>query len=195
MNKWKAAAVIGAAAALSAALVLKKRPSDQAAPAAKPQAGKKAPVNMASGSYSFVSGFKDAKTVEVTVGYDADKFSFAVVEDDFLTYSGDSHVAVIYGEDFNMQLEYASYYQGEGFDAMAAQTREKFGAVEEILCGGNKAIRYLTGDSVCVCISIPDDSFSYLLVTVLKVKGNDDELSEVAVYPELTDILDSVSAK
>ena len=81
-----------------------------------PAAKKPAPAaQLKTGSYSFVSGYKDAATVEVKVGYDPERFSFAVIEDSFPAYSSDSHVAVIYGEDFTAQIEYAGYYHGEDF--------------------------------------------------------------------------------
>ena len=125
MKKWQIIAPIGiAAAAAAAVLAMRKKP--QAAADAKPAPAAKKPAPAAqlkTGSYSFVSGYKDAATVEVKVGYDPERFSFAVIEDSFPAYSSDSHVAVIYGEDFTAQIEYAGYYHGEDFAAMSAAPR------------------------------------------------------------------------
>ena len=127
MKKWQIIAPIGiAAAAAAAVLAMRKKP--QAAADAKPAPAAKKPAPAAqlkTGSYSFVSGYKDAATVEVKVGYDPERFSFAVIEDSFPAYSSDSHVAVIYGEDFTAQIEYAGYYHGEDFAAMSAAARGK----------------------------------------------------------------------
>ena len=40
---------------------------------------------MKKGEYSFVSGFKDARTVEVKLEYDALRFGFDVIGEDFLS--------------------------------------------------------------------------------------------------------------
>ena len=107
MKKWTILAPLGLAAAGAAALLLlKKKPeakaaSVKAAPAKKP-APAKAPANLKTGSYSFISGFQNAVTVDMTLDYDADAFSFAVVEEGFLSYSSDSHVAILEGEDFSL---------------------------------------------------------------------------------------------
>ena len=90
MKKWTILAPLGLAAAGAAALVLlKKKPEAKAAPAkggpAKKPAPVKAPANLKTGSYSFISGFQNASTVEMTLDYDADRFSFAVVEENFLS--------------------------------------------------------------------------------------------------------------
>ena len=85
MKKWQIIAPIGiAAAAAAAVLAMRKKP--QAAADAKPAPAAKKPAPAAqlkTGSYSFVSGYKDAATVEVKVGYDPEHFSFAVIEDSF----------------------------------------------------------------------------------------------------------------
>ena len=69
--------------------------------------------------YSFISGFKDAAAVEFCFDYDPDRFHYAVVEDDFLTESGDSHVGILTGEAFSVQFEYGTYYIGEDFSLRA----------------------------------------------------------------------------
>ena len=72
MKKWQIIAPIGiAAAAAAAVLAMRKKP--QAVSRRKVRTGgeKSAPAaQLKTGSYSFVSGYKDAATVEVKVGYD-----------------------------------------------------------------------------------------------------------------------------
>ena len=123
MKKWLIAVPVVAAAAAGAALLLTGKGKDKdtapkaAKPAAKPVAGKSAGKKAAgfafknpkTGVYSFASGYKDAKTVEVSLNYDEDKHSFTVASEDFITDTGDSHVAIIYADDFAMQVEYAAY--------------------------------------------------------------------------------------
>ena len=102
MSKWKVIAPLGvlAAGAAAAAVLLKKKDGGSAPKAAAPAAKKAAETEklMKTGEYSFVSGFKDARTVEVRLDYDALRFGFDVIGEDFLTYSSDSHVAVVSGE-------------------------------------------------------------------------------------------------
>ena len=78
MKKWTILAPLGLAAAGAAALVLlKKKPEAKAAPAkggpAKKPAPAKAPANLKTGSYSFISGFQNASTVKMTLDYGADR--------------------------------------------------------------------------------------------------------------------------
>lgn len=194
MKKWQIIAPIGiAAAAAAAVLAMRKKP--QAAADAKPAPAAKKPAPAAqlkTGSYSFVSGYKDAATVEVKVGYDPERFSFAVIEDSFPAYSSDSHVAVIYGEDFTAQIEYAGYYHGEDFAAMSAAARGKFQGFGEIEFGALRGIRYIDGDCICMCFPVPGDEYSYLLVTVVKAEGNDDTLDELQDDENLAALLGSV---
>ena len=191
MKKWQIIAPIGiAAAAAAAVLAMRKKP--QAAADAKPAPAAKKPAPAAqlkTGSYSFVSGYKDAATVEVKVGYDPECFSFAVIEDSFPAYSSDSHVAVVYGEDFTAQLEYAGYYPGEDFAAMSEAARAKFSGYGEVVFGVHRGIRYVDGDCICMCFPIPDDDCSYLLVTVIKAAGNDDTLDELQENEDLAALL------
>ena len=114
MSKWKVIAPLGvlAAGAAAAAVLLLKKNGGEASPKTAVAGTKKAAEKetlMKTGEYSFVSGFKDARTVEVKLDYDALRFGFDVIGEDFLTYSSDSHVAVVSGEEFSFQLEYASY--------------------------------------------------------------------------------------
>ena len=190
MKKWQIIAPIGIAAAAAVAIIARKKPqTGAAAKPAAPAQNSAAAVELKTGSYSFVSGYKDAATVEVGINYDPARFGFAVVEDGFPAYSGDSHVAVIYGEDFTAQLEYAGYYHGENFAAMSEAAAAKFGGFREIAFGTLRGIRYVDGDCICMCFPIPDDDYSYLLVTVIKAEGNDDTLDELQENKDLAGIL------
>ena len=196
MKKWTILAPLGLAAAGAAALLLlKKKPEAKAAvkaaPAKKP-APAKAPANLKTGSYSFISGFQNAAAVEMTMDYDADKFSFAVVEEDFLSYSSDSHVALVQGEDFSLQLEYAAFYTGEDFAAHCASLTEKHREVSPLRYGSVDAVKYLEGDNLCFHIPIPGDEHSYVQALLFKAKGNDTPLPELAEDPDLTAMLSSI---
>ena len=95
MKKWQIIAPVGLAAAAAAVLLaVRKKPESCSDAKAAPTAAKKsAPAaELKTGSYSFVSGYKDAATIEVGINYDPARFGFAVVEDGFPAYSSDSHV-------------------------------------------------------------------------------------------------------
>ena len=192
MKKWQIIAPLSLAAAGAVGLVLMKK--KKAAPAAPKAAGtaapaKKAPANEKTGSYSFVSGFQDAATMELTLRYDADRFGFAVVEEGFLSYSSDSHVALLEGEDFSLQLEYAAYYGGEDFAAFIESVREKHPDLVPAVYGPNSGIRFLEGDNVCFCF--PVDAHSYLLVTAFKTSDYDDEVTTLPDYAPLRALLET----
>ena len=192
MKKWQIVAPLSLAAAGAVGLVLMKKMKAPAAPksAGKAAPAKRAPANEKTGSYSFVSGFQDAATMELTLRYDADRYSFRVVEEDFLSYSSDSHVALLEGEDFSLQLEYAAYYAGEDFAAHTEAVREKHSSLAPAVYGANEGIRYFEGDNVCFCF--PVDAHSYVLITAVKAKGNDDPLSALPDYEDMKDILGSM---
>ena len=196
MKKWTILAPLGLAAGAAAALVLlKKKPAEKAAaPKAAPakKDAPKAPANLKTGSYSFISGFQNAVTVDMTLDYDADAFSFAVVEEGFLSYSSDSHVAILEGEDFSLQVEYAAYYSGEDFAAHCASLAEKHQDFAPVRYGSVDAVKYLEGDNLCFCIPIPQDDHSYVLVLLFKAKGNDTPLPDLADDPDLGAMLASV---
>ena len=187
-----AAATVGVAAYL-----LKK--SSGSAPAAKAAAApatKKAPAaptSVKEASYSFISGFKDAATVELKFAYDAEKFHFSVVEDDFLTESGDSHVGVLHGENFSAQVEYGSYYSGEDFAKLCQELVGKHHDLAEAVYGPLSGVSYRDGDNLCLAFPIPEDGHSYLLITLVKAPDNDDELEALLDYPELRFMLESAS--
>ena len=197
MKKWTILAPLGLAAAGAAALLLLKKKPEAKAASVKADPGKKAapakaPANLKTGSYSFISGFQNASTVEMTLDYDADKFSFAVVEENFLSYSSDSHVALLQGEDFSLQIEYAAYFTGEDFPAHCAALAEKYQSFAPVRYGSVDAVKYLEGDNLCFCVPIPEDEHSYVQVLLFKDKGNDTPLPDMAEDPDLGAILSSI---
>ena len=201
-KKWRVIAPLGLAAvgALAAGIAtLLNKPKQEApgkpaaAPAAKASQTPKAPKNLMAGAYSFISGFKDAVTVELSVQYDADKFSFAVVEDEFIASSGDSHVAILWGESFNMQLEYGAYYQGEDFQGLKKHLGERYPDLAPASYGANEGLKFLEGDDLCMVFPVPQDPHSYILATIIKAKDNDDEIQTLADYEDVKFMLSSLS--
>ena len=85
MKKYKLIAplALGAAAALAAGVAaLLKKPAEAAESAAAPAPKTPAvPKHRCVGSYSFISGFQNAVTVEMEMDYDSEKYSFVVIED------------------------------------------------------------------------------------------------------------------
>ena len=194
LRKWKVIAPLAltAAGALASgvAILMQKLPKNTAPAAESAPAAK--PANLKTGSYSFISGFKDAETVELSMDYDPEEFSFAIVEDEFLNYSSDSHVAIVYGEEFNLQLEYAGYYSGEDFAAHSAALKEKYQTRGEITCGVLTGLWVLDGDNIAIHFPIADDKHSYLLVTVQKTPDYDDEITTLPDYAPLKALLGTV---
>lgn len=197
MKKWTIYASLGLLAVGAAALVLKRKAPAAATPAgetnaAGKKAAPKAPVQCKTGIYSFISGYRNAATVEMSLNYDAEKFSFAVVEENFLSYSSDSHVAILEGEDFSLQIEYAAYYGGEDYAAHCKGLQEKYSDFAPARYGRVDCCVYLEGDNVCFCLPIPEDAHSYVQVILFKAKGNDTELIDMPADPDLTAILSSI---
>lgn len=194
MSKWKVIAPLGvlAAGAAAAAVLLKKKDGGSAPKAAAPAAKKAAEREtlMKTGEYSFVSGFKDARTIDVRLDYDALRFGFDVIGEDFLTYSSDSHVAVVSGEDFSFQMEYASFYKGEDFALITSAAAQKYAGFAPVRFGAVEGFRYREGDSVCFCL--PVDEYSYLLLTLLKAEGCDKTVEELAESDDLGAILSTL---
>jgi len=194
LRKWKVivplALTAAGAVASGLAVLMQKLPKD-ASPAPEPAPAAR-PANLRTGVYSFISGYQDAATVELSMDYDPEKFSFAIVEDEFLNYSSASHVAIVYGEEFNLQLEYAAYYSGEDFVAHSAALREKYSACNAYSCGALDGLWVLDGDNVAMHFPIPDDQHSYLLVTVQKTPGYDDEVTTLPDYAPLRELLSTV---
>ena len=192
--KWIALTGLAAAGAAAAALLyLKKQPAGESAPAKKDAAGKTAPsVPLREGTYSFVSGYQDAATVEATIAYDPEKFSFSVISEEFLNYSSDSHVAVLYGEDYHVQLEYAAYYRGEDFEALTRAAQEKYQGFSPAVYGDNRGFRYLDGDSFCFCFPIPGDAHSYVLLSAIRVQADPDDFAVLYEDPVFSAMLASL---
>ena len=192
---------VAAAAGLGFILLRKKASASGTPTSASPAPGKAArkaappadPAAMKEGVYSFISGFRDAATVEVRCRYDSSRFSFAVLEDSFPAESGDSHVAVLSGEDFSMQAEYGSYYAGEDFARLKTELSERHAGLKEVVYGDNAGVLYQNGDNLCLDFPIPNDVSSYLHVTLIKEKGNDDPLSALPDYPDVKALLSSLS--
>ena len=134
-------------------------------------------------------------TVEMEMDYDSEKYSFVVIEDEFPSYSSDSHVAVVYGEDFNLQIEYAAFYRGEDFAAHCKSVGERYQGVAPVRYGALQGIRYLDGDNICLNLPIPGDDNSYLLITVMKTPEYDGELAALPDHPSLQAMLASLRFK
>ena len=147
--------------------------------------------NLKQGSYSFVSGFNDAKTVELRFTYDADRFSFRQIEDEFLTFTSVSHAAAVYGEDLSMQIEYSDYGSGEDLDAMADSLKEKQKGFANVLYGDNAGYMYYNGDNVCFVF--PATEYSYILITVIKEKNSDIDFRTIPENADIAAILESIT--
>ena len=190
MKNWKIVLPLGLAAAGAAALLLMKKPAED-----KPAAKDKAPAPAANGregSYSFISGFKDPLTVDAAITYDPEKFSFSVISEEFLNPSSDSHVAVLWGEDFNIQMEYAAYYPGENFETMSKAIAEKFKGFAPARYGENEAVRYLDGDSYGFRFRIPGDEQSYLLATVIRAAADPEDFAALPEDPAFAAMMGSI---
>jgi hypothetical protein len=124
--------------------------------------------------------------------YDGEDYSFVVIEDEFPSYSSDSHVAVVYGKDFNMQIEYAAFYQGEDFAAHCKTVAEKYQGVAPVRYGSIEGIRFIDGDNVCAALPIPGDTHSYVLVTLMKNPDYDEEVSTLPEHPDVRYMLSSL---
>ena len=103
-------AVTAVGALAAGVTVLLRKNEGAAAPKAKdlkaaPKAILRDPAVQESGSYSFISGFQNAATVELTLPFDPGTEFFSVVEEDFLSPSDVSHVALLTSEDYRLQLE------------------------------------------------------------------------------------------
>lgn len=192
-TKWIAAfGFVAAASAAAVFLLSKKTPEADPAPVKK-NAKKAAPAaSLKEGVYSFVSGYKDAATVELTIAFDPEKFSYAVISEEFLNYSSDSHVAVLYGEDYHVQIEYASYYRGEDFDALTRSAQEKYQGFAPAVYGENKGFRYLDGDSFCFCFPIPGDTHSYVLLSAIRVQADPEDFAVLPDDPAFSAMLSSI---
>ena len=204
MKKWLIA--VPAAAAAGAVLLLSRKGKPAAPkaekPAARKPAGKKSAAvalkNPKTGVYSFASGYKDAKTVEVSLSYDADIHSFTVASEDFIAPTGDSHAAIIYAEDFAMQVEYAAYYHGENFEALSKSIEGQFKGFGKVSFNGIDGVCYLNGGNYCMAFPAADATADYVLITVV-LMGDDNEEERVKLpsNPEMNAIMNTltISAK
>ena len=200
MKKAYLLAPIGVAAVGAALFLAMKKPAGDKPAAEKKPAGKsggkeekKAKAkDLKSGSYAFISGFQDAAKVEMTVQYDANGYSFDVIEEDYPAYSSDSHVAVIRGDDFSMQLEYAGYYGGEDFSGLAKSVADRYQGFGEVAYGAHKGVKFVDGDNVCLCIPVTDDAYSYILATIMIGKEYDEPFETLVDHPDVKDIISSI---
>ncbi len=189
MRKWILLVPAIASLAVGTYILAKKdREEDGPAPQKK-AAEKKAVLNPKTGSYSFVSGFQDAKTVNLAFTFDGDRFSCAQLEEDFLTFTSVSHAAAIYGEDFSIQIEYADLAGGESFDALGNALKEKKTGFAPVRYGENEGFRYFNGDNVCFVF--PASAYSYILATVIKDKDSDIDYRDLPDDPDVAAILGS----
>lgn len=191
-------AVSAAAAGGAAVYFLKKKTlsvgsSGSAGVDTSAQVQASSPRAMKEAVYSFISGFKDASTVAFHFPYDADAFHYSVAEDDFLTESGDSHVGILQGEKYSVQFEYGSYYSGEDFLKLQQELTAKHSDLSVTQYGSLYGVKFRDGDSICLAFPIPQDSYSYLLITMVKAPDNDDDLEALPDYPEFRALLASSS--
>ena len=205
MKKWLIA--VPAAAAAAGAVLLLSRKGKPAAPkaekpAARKPAGKKSAAvalkNPKTGVYSFASGYKDAKTVEVSLSYDADIHSFTIASEDFIAPTGDSHAAIIYAEDFAMQVEYAAYYHGENFEALSKSIEGQFKGFGKVSFNGIDGVCYLNGGNYCMAFPAADATADYVLITVVLMgDDNEEERAKLPSNPEMNAIMNTlaISAK
>ena len=195
LRKWKVivplALTAAGAVASGLAVLMQKLPKD-ASPAPEPAPAAR-PANLRTGVYSFISGYQDAATVELSMDYDPEKFSFAIVEDEFLNYSSASHVAIVYGEEFNLQLEYAAYYSGEDFALLTQELSSRHPDLDQAVYGGLSGVKFRDGDNFCLAFPVPEDVHSYLLITLVKAPDNDDELETIPEAPDFRGLLNSAS--
>ena len=176
--------VLTGAAVGAASYYLKKKLAATPAPASASGASA-APVQAPAPSaeekeavYSFISGFKDAATVEFRFPYSPERFRFAVVEDEFLAESGDSHVGILSGEDFTL---------------LTQELSSRHPDLDTAAYGALTGVKFRDGDHFCLAFPIPDDTHSYLLLTLVKAPDNDDELETIPDTADFRTLLNSAS--
>ncbi|MDO4815804.1 MAG: hypothetical protein Q4A83_04275 [Bacillota bacterium] len=191
MKKFVVPMVLAAGAAVAVMAMGKKKPAAKgAAPAAK---GAKKPEmkNPKTEVYSFVSGYQNPATIEVSMKFDADKVDLNVIEEGFMVASSNPQVVTALSGQFNLQLEPTNFYTGETFDSMSAEAKEKFTGFGEVCYGAMKGIKYNAGDGVIFCF--PADEASYLMVNTFKGPDNDDEVADLPENAELGFFFENVS--
>ncbi|MCR5576134.1 MAG: hypothetical protein K6F56_03910 [Oscillospiraceae bacterium] len=199
-RKWRVLAplMLTALGALAAgvSVLLQKTEDGADAPAAQPAGAAKPvrdPATVSIGSYSFISGFQNAATVELSIPYDPAAESFSVVSEDYLSPSDDSHVALLYAEDYTLQIEYAAYYGGEGWQAHCAALREKHADLREVCFGENRGVLFLDGDVLRFELPVPEDDSSFVQITVQKTSAFDGAVTELVGHPALCEQLAGIS--
>ncbi len=190
MRKWILLVPAIASLAVGTYILVKKDNEDTADVPENKGTEKKEILNPKTGSYSFVSGFKDAKTVNLAFTFDGDRFSCAQLEEDFLTFTSVSHAAAIYGEDFSIQIEYADLAGSESFAALEDELKEKKTGFAPVRFGENEGFRYFNGDNVCFVF--PASEYSYILVTIIKDKNSDIDYRDLPDDPDVAAILGSI---
>ncbi len=198
LKKWKIIAPLAmtAAGALAAgiATLMKKTDAAPASPAAS--AAVKVPSGpLMLGSYSFVSGYQEAATVEVTLNFDPETTSFDVVSEEYFSYSSASHVALLRAADFDAQIEYAPYYTGEDYEVFKKNIEQKFKGFAPVRYAALEGVRYRDGDSIVLCFPIPGDRHSYVQVMLFKHKDNDDPIDALPESAYVRAVLDTMKIK
>ena len=191
MKKFVVPMVIAAGAAVAVLSLGKKKPAAKgAAPAAK---GAKKPEmkDPQTEVYSFVSGYQNPATIEVSMKYDAAKVDLAIIEEGFMVSTSNPQVVTAMSGMFNLQLEPSNFYSGENFETMCAEAAKKFTGFGEVEYGALKGIKYGAGDGVAFCF--PVDEASYLLVNAFKGPDNDDEVEDLPTCAELAMFLENIS--
>ena len=189
MRKWILLVPAIASLAIGTFILAKKDNEEESEETVKKD-NKNAVSDPRKGSYSFVSGYKDAKTVEVAFTYDAERFAYRQIEEEFLTFTSVSHAAAIYGEDFNIQLEYSDLAGGESFAALAESLREKKTGFSPVVYGDNTGYVYFNGDNVCFIF--PATEYSYILITVIKDKNSDIDYRELPENDDIAAFMESI---
>ena len=199
MKKWLAIVPAAAGAGVAAFLIAKKAKSAPKAEA-KPEkkAEKAAPAaikNAKSAVYSFASGYKDAKTVNVSLTFDGEAYTYHQEEENFLCETGDSHVGILDGEKFSLQVEYAPYYNGESFEEMAKAVEGKFKNVARVKLGGYDAVRFEQGYSCC--FAFPATDMDYVLISAVYTCSQTDREKEgpLAQNAKLLAVLNALGIK
>ena len=190
MKTWKLLLPISLAAGAAALLLKKKlpRPGDGERTEEKKAPSAEAMQHMQEGQYEFISGYDNARHVTVCIPYDAARFAFSVLSEDYPAVSAASHVALLSGEEYQVQMEYAAFYQGEDFDLLAKSSEGKYKDFRLWRCGENEGFSYLDGDDWRVAVKIPGDNDSYLLVTALRLAAEAEDFAQLpdeAVFREL----------
>lgn len=192
MKKWQIATAAGvaASAAAAAAFLLKRKNDGEGTGAEKPKPGKVL-KNPGYAEYSFVSGYKETETVRVGFTYDADRFSYKTIEEEFLTYTDNAHVGALYGEEFNLQVEYTDFIAGENYEKHTAYLAEKYKGFRKTQYGGNEGCMYYDGDSTCFVF--PATEFSCLLISVILNKNSKLKQEDVCSAEDISDMLSTLT--